>query len=220
MELPESLPEPLPTDPLPLAASWFQEALRRKDQPNPNAMVLATSTLTGAPAARVVLCKAFETGPGCLRFVSNYHSRKGRELESNPRAAAVLHWDHLRRQVRFEGVVTRASAAESDAYFATRAWGSRLGAHASHQSEPIASRAALDERLAEQARRFGDQPAPGRDIPRPEHWGGYVLWIDTAELWAERDGRLHDRALFTRSIALQADGSFTGGAWTATRLQP
>jgi pyridoxamine 5'-phosphate oxidase len=183
-------------------------------------MVLATSTLTGAPAARVVLCKEIDPQAGCVRFVSNYHSRKGRELESNPRAALVLYWDHLHRQVRLEGVVTRAAAADSDAYFATRAWGSRLGAHASSQSEPIASRASLDARLAEQVSRFGAESAPGRDIPRPPHWGGYVLWIDTAELWVEGQGRLHDRAMFTRRLTPLADDRFSGGAWIATRLQP
>jgi pyridoxamine 5'-phosphate oxidase len=155
-----------------------------------------------------------------VRFVSNYHSRKGGELEANPRAALVLFWDHLHRQVRFEGVVTQAVPTDSDAYFATRAWISRLGAHASAQSEPIASRAALDARLEEQVRRYGTESAPLRDIPRPPHWGGYVLWIDTAELWAEGHGRLHDRALFTRRLTPLVDGSFAGGAWTATRLQP
>jgi pyridoxamine 5'-phosphate oxidase len=218
--LADSLPEPLPTDPLVVAAAWLADAWQRRDQPNPNAMVLATSTPSGEPSARIVLCKSIEPQPGCVRFVSNYHSRKGRDIAANPRVALVLHWDHSHRQVRLEGIVTRASEQDSDAYFATRAWGSRLGAHASEQSEPIASRAALDARLNEQRERYGATEAQGLSIPRPPHWGGYVVWIDTAELWVEGHARLHDRALYMRRLTYVADGSFSGGPWTATRLQP
>lgn len=219
MILTDPLPDPLPGEPLAIAAAWLDDARRRRDQPNPEAMVLATSTRDGHPSARVVLCKGIDAAAGTVRFVTNYASRKGRELEENPRAALVLHWDHTHRQVRFEGRITRAPAAESDEYFASRAWVSRLGAHASAQSEPVASRTALEAQLDEQIARFGATAAPGRDIPRPAHWGAYLLWIEAAELWVEGAARLHDRARFTRTLTRKGD-AFAGGPWTATRLQP
>jgi len=219
MILTDPLPDPLPGEPLQIAAAWLDDARRRRDQPNPDAMVLATSTRDGHPSARVVLCKGIDAAAGTVRFVTNYASRKGRELESNPRAALVLHWDHTHRQVRFEGRITQSPAAESDAYFASRAWVSRLGAHASAQSEPVASRAVLEAQLDEQIARFGATEAAGRDIPRPAHWGAYLLWIEAAELWVEGAARLHDRARFTRTLTSKGDG-FIGTAWTATRLQP
>ena len=143
-------------------------------------------------------------------------------------AAAVMYWDVLHRQVRLEGVVTLTTAAESDAYFATRSWQSRIGAWASQQSAPIASRAALEQASVDVARRFGVPsptasddvaPDPGVTIPRPPHWGGYHLWVHTVELWVEGVARLHDRARWTRSLA-PAGAGFSGGAWSATRLQP
>ena len=133
MALNDTLPEPLPPEPLNLAADWLAQAWRNKDQPNPNAMVLATVDADGAPSARVVLCKGIEPQPGVVRFVSNYHSRKGQALSANSRAALVFHWDHSHRQLRIEGLVQRVSAADSDSYFASRAWASQLGAHASEQ---------------------------------------------------------------------------------------
>jgi pyridoxamine 5'-phosphate oxidase len=156
----EHLPEPLPAEPLALAASWLAEATARGTQPNPNAMVLATTNAAGQPSARVVLCKQIEPDPGYLSFYTNYHSRKGYELESNPRAAIVMHWDALRRQLRVEGRAVQVSALESDAYFAPRNWRSRLGAWASQQSEPIASRGALLRNVAKVELRFPCQRRP------------------------------------------------------------
>ena len=144
----EHLPDPLPAEPLELAARWLAEATAGKVQPNPNAMVLATVDAAGQPSARVVLCKQLEPVPGSLTFYTNYESRKGRELQQQPRAAVVMHWDALHRQVRVEGRITRVSADESDNYFATRNWQSRLGAWASQQSQPIASRAELLRKVA------------------------------------------------------------------------
>ena len=215
------LPEPLPSNPLEIAASWLAESWRRRDQPNPNAMVLATADADGHPSARVVLCKDIVADPGFVHFVSNYHSRKGRELSANPRAALVFHWDHQYRQLRIEGLIQRSSAAESDAYFAGRAWASQLGAHASAQSEPIASRAALISKLDAVTRQYGAEPTEGGPrIPRPAHWGGYLLWVTAVELWMEGDARIHDRARWTREVVLAADGRATVGAWQGTRLQP
>ena len=212
----QSLPDTLPADPMPLVAEWLSEALRRKDQPNPNAMVLATCDAQGRPAARVVLAKEIDTGLGTVRFVSNYESRKGRELEHNPRAALVMHWDHLHRQVRIEGYVRRASAADSDAYFASRARASQLGAHASAQSRPVASRDALQAQLDAVIRRYPD----GTAVPRPLHWGGYVLWADVVELWLEGTARLHDRAQWRRTLAVTDPLIRAATPWSGTRLQP
>jgi pyridoxamine 5'-phosphate oxidase len=224
----ELLPEPLPAEPLIIVAEWLKQAWAARTQPNPNAMVLATSTTDGHPSARVVLCKDVVPQPGYLVFYTNYLSAKGRQLRDNPRAAAVIHWDALHRQVRIEGPVTRAPDADSDAYFASRAWQSRVGAWASEQSEPIAARRALLEKVTEAARRYGAPTpgSPGADdsmkvtIPRPPHWGGFRLWADTVELWVEGDARIHDRARWTRALTANSDGAFTTTAWTATRLQP
>ena len=131
-----------------------------------------------------MLCKDIDPGSGTVRFVSNYLSRKGRELDANPRAALVFHWDQLHRQVRMEGIVQKASTADSDSYFASRARASQLGAHASRQSEPVASPAALQAQLDEVRARY-----PGV-VPRPPHWGGYVFWVDAVELWVEGGARL------------------------------
>jgi pyridoxamine 5'-phosphate oxidase len=211
----QSLPGQLPDEPVSMLATWLAQATARRDQPNPNAMVLATCDSQGRPSARIVLCKEIDVATGSVRFVTNYASRKGRELELNPRAALVMHWDHLHRQARIEGVVHKVSGEDSDRYFATRPRDSQLGAHASAQSMPVASRAALRAQLDAVQARFG---ADAR-IPRPAHWGGYVLWADAIELWAEGTARLHDRARWTRELAFH-DGAPRAGAWAATRLQP
>src|SRR6266540_2496314 len=154
-------------DPIEQFRRWFHEALQAAVA-EPNAMTLATASADGAPAARIVLLKgADERG---FTFFGNYESRKGRELAENPRAALVFFWRELERQVRVEGGVTQVSREESDIYFASRPRGSRLGAHASPQSQVIAGREVLDAQLAEVTARF-----PGPDVPCPPHWGGYRL---------------------------------------------
>ena len=223
----EVLPETLPAEPLAIVAAWLQDAWAARSQPNPNAMVLATASSSAHPAARVVLCKDIVPQPGYVVFYTNYLSSKGRQLKDNPRAAAVMHWDALHRQVRIEGPVSLAPAADSDVYFASRAWQSRVGAWASAQSEPVASRAALLEAVQETARRFGAPTpgSPGADdsmrvaIPRPPHWGGFRLWAQSVELWVEGDARIHDRARWSRQLTARGDG-YAGAPWTATRLQP
>jgi pyridoxamine 5'-phosphate oxidase len=215
------LPEPLDASPWPLFAEWFHAARARNVQPNPDAMVVATVTPDGRPDARVVLCRHFVPDPGFLVFFTNYQSRKGRELELNPRAAAVLHWDTLQRQVRVEGLVIKSPEAESDAYFAQRPLVSRLSAWASQQSEPLASRQALVEAVAEVAKRFGIDPsATEGSVPRPPHWGGYRLWPERIELWIEGPARTHDRAVWTRTIHRKGEFEFRGDAWSGTRLNP
>ena len=218
------LPDPLPQNPLETAALWLADAWQAATQPNPNAMVLATADPAGQPSARVVLCKEIVTEPGYVAFYSNYLSRKGRELSANPSAALVFHWDAAHRQVRIEGTVREAPAAESDAYFATRPWQRRLGAWASAQSEPVADRAALVAAVAATAQRFGT-PVPGPEdrnervnaqIPRPPHWGGYHLWVEAVELWVEGESRIHDRGRWSRSLG----ADLAPGPWSFTRLQP
>lgn len=225
----QTLPDPLPADPMPLASAWFRQAWDEKAGRNPNAMSLATTGADGRPAVRVVLCKEIVADPGYLVFYTNYRSRKGRELAAHPWAAVVFQWDPLGRQLRVEGPVVHALASESDDYFASRPWQSRLAAIASQQSAPIANRQALLERLRENAKRHGtpdpfvapeDEAAPGLRLPRPDHWGGYRLWAAVVELWVEGAHRLHDRARWTRVIAPAGDGRFQAEPWSHERLQP
>jgi pyridoxamine 5'-phosphate oxidase len=224
----ETLPEPLPANPLRVAAEWLAQAQADAAQPNPNAMVLATVDPRGYPSARVVLCKEINSHPGFILFYTNYRSRKGLELEANRRAAAVFHWDHRHRQVRAEGRVELLSDADNDAYFRTRPWQSRLGAWASEQSQPVESRQALRNGVAAMARRFGipyDGPgAPEPEgvtvqIPRPPQWGGFRLYPEAVELWVEGEFRIHDRARWTRTLPAAADAG-RDAPWSATRLQP
>jgi pyridoxamine 5'-phosphate oxidase len=207
------LPSTLPADPMPLFAQWFAGAREGKAQPNPDSMALATVGADGRPSVRIVLCKKLVADPGYAAFFTNYHSRKGAELDAAPRAAAVFHWDAYGRQVRIEGQVVRSPADESDEYFASRALDSRIGAWASLQSQPLESRTTLLKRVAIEAARFGPQ------VPRPPHWGGYRLWPESVELWIEGPFRVHDRALWTRSLEPQGAG-FAPGPWSATRLYP
>jgi pyridoxamine 5'-phosphate oxidase len=226
----ETLPDPLPSNPMAVAAEWLAQARIDADQPNPNAMVLATADLDGRPSARVVLCKDIDARDGFITFYTNYESRKGRELAANPQAAIVFHWDHRHRQVRAEGRVLRLSDALNDLYFASRPWQSRLGAWASRQSEPVESRTRLTQAVANAARRFGipfdgpGSPEPTsvtQDIARPDTWGGFKLAVDAIELWVEGEYRIHDRARWTREHA--SAGGTAGAApsrWSVTRLQP
>jgi len=189
-------------DPIAEFARWFAEA-QAAEVEEPNAMVLATATPDGAPSARVVLLKGFDERG--FVFFTDYRSRKGAELEANPRAALVLHWSELERQVRITGEVTRTSAEESEAYYRSRPLGSRLGAWVSHQSQPIPSREVLEGGLREVERRFA-----GGDVPLPPYWGGYRVTPGAIEFWQGRQNRLHDRVRYARD----------GGPWKIERLAP
>lgn len=212
------LPEALPANPMGIVREWFDEAKASGVYDDPNAMTLATCTPDGTPAARIVLCKAMDDAR--VVFYTNYGGRKAREVEANPRAACLFFWPHANRQARIEGHVERASAAESDAYFATRPLLSKLGAWASRQSEPMAGRADLVDAVGHVVAKFKKELAlhpTGSTIPRPEFWGGYQVLVTAVELWCgAKGGRLHDRARWTR--ARGADGSF--GPWASTRLFP
>ena len=195
----------LPTDPIALFQTWFDDATAA-GVTEPNAMTLATVAPDGLPSARIVLLKGLDARG--FVFYTNHASRKGRELDATGRAALVFWWPPLERQVRVEGSAERVADSEADAYFASRPHGSRLGAWASPQSEPVASREALEGRLADAASRF-----PGDDVPRPPFWGGYRIVPHAVEFWQGRPNRLHDRIAYHR-----APGG--GDAWTSQRLAP
>jgi pyridoxamine 5'-phosphate oxidase len=188
-------------DPLEQFGAWFAEA--EQVVPLPEAMTLATVDADGAPNARMVLLKGF--GPDGFRFFSNYESAKGRELASDPRAALVVYWRELDRQVRARGKVERLSARDSDAYFASRPRDSRIAAAISPQSRPI-EREELDRSYQGLVSELGEA-----DPSRPEYWGGYLVRPEAIEFWQGRDSRMHDRFLYTR----EPDGS-----WTIERLAP
>lgn len=189
-------------DPIVEFHAWFDAAVAAQ-VPSVNAMTLATVDERGRPSARIVLLK--EIDDRGLVFFTNYDSRKGKQLGANPYAALVLFWEPMHRQVRIEGSVERITGPESDAYFATRPRGSQLGAIASPQSQPITSRAVLEERIAALSVTIGDATPP-----RPEHWGGYRVIPELVEFWQGQPSRLHDRVRYTRGT----------GTWLRDRLAP
>lgn len=191
------------SDPFAIARSWLTEAEAR--EPNdPNAIALATVDSDGLPNVRMVLLKEIEAD--AFVFYTNYGSAKGREIEGSGKAAFVLHWKSLRRQIRVRGTVTREDGPQADAYFSSRSLKSRLGAWASHQSEPLTSREALMAEAARVAVTKGPNP------PRPPNWGGFRIHPVEIEFWADGAFRLHDRFRWSRIDAT--------AAWTITRLNP
>ena len=189
-------------DPFAIFAEWLAEA--EKSEPNdPTGMALATVDADGLPDVRMVLLKGWDA-QGFV-FYTNYESAKGRELLGQPKAGLLFHWKSLRRQVRVRGTVEQVSAAEADAYFASRPRQSRIGAWASDQSRPLEGRFALEKRVAEVGLRYGLG-----DIPRPPHWAGFRVVPSQIEFWRDGAFRLHDRRGFQRD----------GEGWTVTRLYP
>lgn len=192
-----------PSNPFALFSQWYRAA-EATELPEPSAMTLATADAAGAPNARIVLMRGFDERG--FVFYTNYESRKAGELLDNPRAALVFHWAPLQRQVRVLGGVEKISAEESDAYFRTRPFGHQLGALVSPQSQVIAGREFLVERL----RQLREQYAESDPVPRPPHWGGYRVLAEVIEFWQGRPDRLHDRLRYSRSNT----------AWTLERLAP
>jgi pyridoxamine 5'-phosphate oxidase len=188
-------------EPLKQFGVWMVEAIHAQ-VPEPTAMTLSTVSADGKPSGRIVLLKGVD--PRGFVFYTNYESRKGRELAERPVAALTFMWKELERQVRVEGSVEKVSAEESDAYFATRPLGSRIGAWASPQSTPLQSRAWLEVRWHELTEQHGENP------PRPPHWGGYRVLPEKIEFWQGRLSRLHDRIVYARQ----------GNAWRIERLAP
>lgn len=190
------------TDPFQLFAEWLEEA--RASEPNdPEAVALATAVPDGRPSVRMVLLKGH--GPDGFVFYTNLDSRKAAELAANPHAALLFHWKSLRRQVRIEGTIEPASNSEANAYFATRARDSQLGAWASYQSRPLDKRETFDRRYEEMKRKF-----EGQDVPRPPRWGGFRLKPEAFEFWSDRPHRLHERRVFKPAA----------GSWTEGLLYP
>jgi pyridoxamine 5'-phosphate oxidase len=189
-------------DPIRQFTTWFDEALKAQLL-DVNAMTLATASAKGEPSARTVLLKGADDNG--FVFYTNYDSAKGRDLAENPRAALLIFWAELERQVRIHGSVTRTTVAESEKYFHSRPIESQISAAISNQSRPIAHRSELEQRYAEFQAQYGDA------VPLPPNWGGYRVRPDAIEFWQGRKSRLHDRLLYTR----QADGS-----WSRSRLAP
>lgn len=189
-------------DPIELFRDWFREATGA-GVPDPTIMTLATVDGKGFPGARIVLLKSFDQDG--FVFHTNYRSRKGKDLEQNPRAALVLHWRETGRQVRIEGIAEKVDARVSDRYFESRPRGSQLGAWASEQSREIPSACFLDESMRKWEKKFRDQA-----VPRPPHWGGYRVVPGRMEFWSDRENRLHERWLFEK----------TAGKWIKKRLAP
>lgn len=199
--------DPLPSNPAHIVKQWLDEAFAARVQANPHAVALATVDPDGRPSVRIVLCNEIDPDAGAFTFYTNIESRKGRAIRAEPRCAIVFHWDS--RQARIEGRATLTPSDRSDAYFATRPLEARLGAWASAQSEPVSSRAEILEKLDAVAKRF-DATREEDPVPRPPHWGGVTLVADSIEIWASREGRIHDRAVWARR----------GTDWIPTRLQP
>lgn len=189
--------------PLRTLAAWIAEA-RAQGVSDPDAMALATATPLGVPSVRIVLCRGLDDD--ALRFFTNYESRKGIELDTNGHAAAVFHWRELKRQVRVEGTVSRASAAASDAYFGSRPRGNRIASLVSPQSRPITSLAELQAQFAARTAELEGQ----EEIPRPSHWGGYELRATAVELWIADPVRLHECIRYER----------LGAEWKGARRAP
>jgi pyridoxamine 5'-phosphate oxidase len=191
----------LADDPIEQFRDWYERA--DEEVPLVDAMVLATIDADGAPDARMVLLKGF--GPDGFRFFTNLESAKARQLEVHPRAALILYWRELDRQVRIRGAVEKLPREEDDAYFATRPEAARIGAWASPQSQPLSNRETLDDRVREVTERFA-----GGDVPRPEFWGGYIVRPELIEFWQGQAARLHDRFVYERE----------DGGWSIRRLAP
>jgi pyridoxamine 5'-phosphate oxidase len=200
----------LSPDPFEQFAGWYE--LATAEIPLAEAMTLATVGADGAPDARMVLLKGH--GPDGFRFFTNYESAKAGQIAADPRGALIIYWREHDRQVRARGPIKRLPAADSDAYFASRARESRLGSWASPQSRPLEDRDELDRRLADVQERFADAV----DIPRPDFWGGFVLRPETIEFWQGQQARLHDRFLYSR-VAGNPSAAGAGG-WRIQRLAP
>ncbi|MBH98791.1 MAG: hypothetical protein CMM56_10130 [Rhodospirillaceae bacterium] len=220
----------LEKDPLKIVDKWLQEAIEKKVQRHPNSMVLATISDTKQPSTRVVLLKSLSLNKGFGVFYTHYGSRKSIEIKSNPFVSAVLHWDQLGKQIRFEGKAIRSPVKESDEYFVNRPWKSQLNAWVSEQSQPQADPSELIARAKQKAKDLSlpDPTKNNKDISeseifsisRPPFWGGYRFWFAAIELWEEGPDRFHIRRRFERSLSPLDAFTFKTGPWKSWYLQP
>lgn len=218
------LPTPQAPTPWAMVRRWLDDALAASSDPataaalpEPLAMVVSTADAGGAPRSRTVLLR--EATPSGFTFFTNHASAKGRDIAANPRVGLLFGWYPLQRQLIVRGVAERVPEQVTRDYFASRPWGSRIGAWASRQSEPVPDRAALEARVAELAARWPDRGRPD-DVPVPEHWGGYLVRPVEVELWQGRPSRLHDRLVFLPVRETDVPAMDDGGGWRVQRRQP
>lgn len=215
----------LPSDPMPFVNAWLEWARTDSRLRNPSAMALASTNVEGTPSVRMVLLKSVDV-QGFGVFYTHYGSPKSSDFITNAQGAGVLYWDALGRQLRLEGPVVQSPATESDRYFASRPALSQLNALVSEQSQPVASAEVLQQRCAQLAAHHNIKLSDPRirtepgNLPRPANWGGYRLWFQAIELWAEGSGRFHDRVRFERELELEGHTAVHAGPWQARRLQP
>ena len=211
-------------NPVLILKEWMDEVLQSKIQPNPNSMSISTIDANNRPNSRMVLCKEINEELGYLVYYTNYQSNKSKEIEVNNECSGLFHWDTFGYQVRVRGIIVKSPEVESDNYFATRDIGSQLSAWASHQSQIVEDRESLDDQFQQAMDKFNlkDSELESSDIniPRPEFWGGYRIWIREIELWLNQKDRFHDRLLFTRKLVATTSGIEASNHWVIKRLQP
>ena len=210
--------------PVLILKEWMDEVVEAKIQPNPNSMSISTIDANNRPNSRMVLCKEINEELGYLVFYTNYQSNKSKEIGVNNECSGLFHWDTFGYQVRVRGIIVKSPEAESDNYFATRDIGSQLSAWSSHQSQIVEDRESLDDHFQQAMDKFNlkDSELESSDIniPRPEFWGGYRIWIREIELWLNQKDRFHDRLLFTRKLVATTSGIEASNHWVIKRLQP
>jgi pyridoxamine 5'-phosphate oxidase len=211
-------------NPVLILKEWMDEVVESKIQPNPNSMSISTIDANNRPNSRMVLCKEINEELGYLVFYTNYQSNKSKEIGVNNECSGLFHWDTFGYQVRVRGIIVKSPEVESDNYFATRDIGSQLSAWASHQSQIVEDRESLDDQFQQAMDKFNlkDSELESSDIniPRPEFWGGYRIWIREIELWLNKKDRFHDRLLFTRKLVATTSGIEASNHWVIKRLQP
>ena len=211
-------------NPVLILKEWMDEVAQSKIQPNPNSMSISTIDANGRPNSRMVLCKEINEELGYLVFYTNYQSNKSKEIGVNNECSGLFHWDTFGYQVRVRGIIVKSPEAESDNYFATRDIGSQLSAWASHQSQIVEDRESLDNQFQQAMDKFNvkesELESSEINIPRPEFWGGYRIWISEIELWLNQKDRFHDRLSFKRKLATTSSGFETSNDWVIKRLQP
>ena len=210
-------------NPLSTLQDWMKKVSDSDTQPNPNCMTVSTVDSNGLPNSRMVLCRELNIEEGHLTFYTNYSSIKSKELESNAKCSVLFHWDKFGLQVRLRGTAIRCSNSKNDAYFSTRALGSQVAAWASDQSKEIESLEMMDtsyQKIMDKFKINNLANDPEKEIPRPDFWGGYEIWVGEIELWKNQKNRFHDRLKFTRNISIENGNIEADKEWSIIRVQP